>query len=60
MSGEPGDGPWMPRVRTRPRLEQDVWVGLGGAVGDAKKMREELGEKVVEVVRENCREFRAR
>lgn len=27
---------------------------------DAKKMREELREKVVEAVRGNCREFRAR
>ena len=50
----------MPKVRTGPRLEQDVWVGLGGAVEDAKKMREELGEKVVEVVKGNCRGFRAR
>jgi hypothetical protein len=32
----------------------------GGAVEDAKKMREELGEKVVEVVRGNCGEFRTR
>jgi hypothetical protein len=50
----------MSRVGTRLRLEQDVWVGLGGAVEDAKKMREELRKKVVEVVRGNCREFRTR
>jgi hypothetical protein len=50
----------MPRVRTRSKLEQDVWVGLEGAVEDAKKMREELGEKAIEVVRGNCREFRTR